>query len=60
MARPSSSEVNLRVVVRMAPEVYVRLREAARAQRSTIGRLCVEAALQQLDGPAPQLPGAAE
>jgi len=49
MAKPSSSEVALRVVVRMAPEVYVRLREAARAQRSTIGRLCVEGALRELE-----------
>lgn len=56
MTKPSGSEVNLRVVVRMAPEIYVKLREVARDRRCTIGKLCVEGALRELDRgvPAPE------
>lgn len=52
MAR-SDTETNLRVVVRMPPEVYVRLRDHARDRRCTIGKLCVEGALREIDRGAP-------
>lgn len=47
MTKPANP--NLRVVVRMAPEIYVKLRDYARERRSTIGRLCVEGALRELE-----------
>ena len=58
--RPVNPGTNLRVVVRMAPEIYVKLREVARDRRCTIGKLCVEGARRELDGGPAPLPEAAE